>query len=132
VVGEVSDQLYLQNEENSAQIWLTGLATDEPLDEVRDEYALGFVSGIGDDAELLDRGKAHGAHWATYAIDFGEEGEVLAYVEAREIEAAEPGEPAIVTVTILFAVEPLHDELVADAVEHVELEGEAILVSYEG
>jgi hypothetical protein len=131
VIGEGGDQLYLENADNTAQIWLTGLATEEDLDEVRDEFAIGFVSGISEDSELLDRGRSNGAYWATFSIDFEEAGTVLAYVEAREIEAAEPGEPAIVTVAIFFAVEPLYDELIADAAANVELDGEPILVSYE-
>jgi hypothetical protein len=131
VVGEASDQLYLMNEDDTAQIWLTGLATDEPLDEVRDEFAIGFVGQVSEESELLDRGESNGVAWATFTIEFEEAGTVIAYVEAREIEAAEPDEPAIVTVTIFFAVEPLFDDLIADATEHVELEGETILLSYE-
>ena len=121
------DQLALVT--TGGNLVVAALTTEYTTEEVVEAYVDGLSEGL-DDLEILDQGEEDGVAYAMIGGEADSDGPVVTYVEVRELEEAERGSPAILTMSALMSTEDAFEDNLASAVEDIELDGDAIFAPY--
>jgi hypothetical protein len=115
----------------ASQFVVMSIPTDYDGEGLIEVFTEGMAGTEG--LEILEEGEADGAVYQVVQFESEQDGTLIAYVEAAEIEAAgSPSEPAVVRLTSLLAKEAVYEDRLDAAVEEIELDGDSALRTLAG